>query len=231
MAKLRNQSCAYCGTKAFKREKGHVVPDCVYPPSLNSRVQRITVPECMRCKTIWQDAETQFRNILMIAGEPNSYVRELWDGPVSRSFDKPSGRRWVADLIEQFVSVETEDGSRHKVYPARDERVMLVVRKIIRGLCHAEQVATAVNDRRVWANVMVYKTPEEYRDKMTWKELGNEFFRYGYAVLNDSEFDIHSAWSMTFFERTEFIGLVSLSAAGMAMTVTSDADGSRSAKL
>ena len=211
---MKQGPCAYCGTTAFKREKGHVVPDCVYPPSLDPRVQRITVPECSRCKTIWQNAETQFRNIMMIAGEPNAHVRELWEGSVTRSFDKPSGPRWVADLIEQLVPVETEDGPRHKVYPGRDQRVMLVVRKIIRGLCHKERVATAVDDRRVWADVMVYSMPEQFRREMTWKQLGHEFFRYGFAVQNDSEFDIHSAWSLIFFGQREFIGVVSLSEAG-----------------
>jgi hypothetical protein len=211
---MKHQPCSYCGTTAFKREKGHVVPDCVYPPSLDPRVQRITVPECSRCKTIWHDAETQFRNIMTIAGEPNAQVHELWEGSVTRSFDKPSGPRWVANLFEQFVPVETEGGIRHKVYPGRDQRVMLVVRKIIRGLCHKERVATAVDDRRVWADVLVYSIPEEFRREMTWKQLGNEFFSYGFAVLNDSEHDIHSVWSLTFFERREFIGVVSLSEVG-----------------
>ena len=212
---IKDQPCAYCGTTAFKRERGHVVPDCVYPPGFDPRVQRITVPECSQCKTIWQDAETQFRNILTIAGEPNDHVRELWEGPVTRSFDKPSGPRWLADLVEQLVPVETKDGHRHAVYPGRDPRVMLVVRKIVRGLCHKERVATAVDDRRVWADVMVYEIPEGFRRQMTWKERGNEFFRYGFAMLNDSEHDIHSAWSLTFFDQREFLGLVSLSEAGL----------------
>jgi len=221
---MNNRPCAYCGTTEFKRERGHVVPDCVYPPSLDPQVQRITVPECSRCKQIWQDAETQFRNIMMIAGEPNAQVRELWEGPVIRSFDKPSGPRWVADLLEQLVSVDTEDGPRHRVYPGRDQRVMLVVRKIIRGLCHKEGVATAVDDRRVGAVVMVYNIPEEFRREMTWRQLGNEFFRYGFAVLNDSEYGIHSAWSLTFFERREFFGAVSLSESGWNLVVQSPTD-------
>jgi hypothetical protein len=213
---IKHRPCAYCGTTAFKRERGHIVPRCVYPPSLDPRVQRITVPECSRCKATWQDAETQFRNVMMIAGEPNSHVRELWEGSVTRSFEKPSGPRWLTDLREQLVLVETEDGPRHKVYPGRDQRVMLVVRKIIRGLCHHERVvATTVDDRRVWADVMVYSIPEEFRSGMTWRQLGNEFFRYGFAVLNDSEYDIHSAWLLTFFERRKFIGVVSLSESGL----------------
>jgi hypothetical protein len=213
---MKNRPCAYCGTTdtQFERERGHVVPACVYPPSLDPRVQRITVPECSRCKEIWQDDETQFRNIMMLAGDPNAYVQELWDGPVTRSFQKPSGPRWVADLIKQLVPVETEGGPRHMVYPGRDERVMLVVRKIIRGLCHEEKVATAVDDRRVWADVMAYSIPEEFRRAMTWRQLDDKFFRYGFTVSNDPESDIHSAWSLTFFERREFIAVVSLSEAG-----------------
>jgi hypothetical protein len=174
-------------------------------------VRRITVPECLSCKAIWQDAETQFRNILMIAGEPNAYVDEMWKGTVSRSFHKPSGPRWLADLLEQVVLVETTSGRRPMVDPTRDERFMLVVRKIIRGLCHEERVATAVDDRRVWANVLRYTIPEQSQQQITWRQLGDEFFRYGFAVLNDSERDAHSAWFLTFFERREFFGVVSLS--------------------
>jgi hypothetical protein len=211
---MKHRPCAYCGTTEFDRERGHVVPACVYPPSLDQRVQRITVPECTRCKTIWQDAETQFRNMMMIAGEPNAQIRELWEGPVIRSFDKPSGPRWLADLVEQFVPVETENGPRQKVYPGRDPRVMLVVRKIIRGLCHSEGAATAVDDRRVWADVMVHRLPEEYRGEMTWRQVGDQFFRYGFAVQNEAEYDVHSVWSLTFFERREFFGVVSLSETG-----------------
>lgn len=187
-----------------------MVPSCVYPQNLARQIQRITVPECSDCKKAWQDAETQFRNMLMIAGEANAHVRELWDGPVSRSFDKPSGRRWLADLVDRFVPVETADGPRQKVYPGEDERVMLVVRRIIRGLCHHENVATGVADARVQAVVMVHVIPEEYRNQMTWGEMGQGFFRYGFAVVNDAESGTHSAWSLTFFGRTKFFGAVLL---------------------
>lgn len=208
---MKHGPCAYCGTKAYKRERGHVVPDCLYPPNFDPRVQRITVPECSRCKQIWQDAETQFRNMLVIAGDPNDHVHQLWYGPISRSFHKASGRRWVADLIEQFVPLEPQDGPGHKVYPGRDQRVMLVIRKIIRGLCHKERVATAVDDRRVHAGVMAHPLPEELQRQMTWKELGEGFFQYGFAVLNYSEYNMQSAWSLTFFEQRKFFGIVSLS--------------------
>jgi hypothetical protein len=207
---MKNRPCAYCGTAEFRRERGHVVPSCVYPPSLDPEIQRITVPECSECKKVWQDAKTQFRNMLMISGDANAHIRALWNGPVTRSFDKPSGRRWLADLVERFVPVETADGPRQRVYPGEDERVMLVVRKIIRGLCHHEDVATGVDDARVKAVVMVHVIPEEYRNQMTWREMGQGFFRYGFAVVNEPESGIHSAWSLTFFERTKFFGAVRL---------------------
>jgi hypothetical protein len=49
---------------------------------------------------------------------------------------------------------------------------------------------------------------------MTWRNLGDKFFTYGFGVLNDSEYGIHSAWMLTFFERRNFFGVVSLSEVG-----------------
>ncbi len=140
---LKKRPCAYCGTTAIQREKGHVIPDCMYPTNTSSKIQRPTVPECAKCKTIWQEAENQFRNIMVIAGNLNTPATEQWEGPMRRSFDKKSGSHWRRDLVEQMVPIKTADGLRHAVYPAKDQRVMLVVRKIVRGLCHYHGIATA----------------------------------------------------------------------------------------
>jgi hypothetical protein len=70
---------------------------------------------------------------------------------------------------------------------------------------------------------MVYKIPEEFQSTMTWRELDKEFFRYGFSVLNDSEYGVRSFWSLTFFERREFFGTVSLSETGQDAAVESAA--------
>src|SRR5688572_3398535 len=109
---LKHRPCAYCGTTSIPRERGHVIPFCMYPTSTDPTVQRITVPECASCKTIWQDDENHFRNIMVVAGDPNAAVVEQWTGPVRRSFSKPSGPRWMNDLLREMVPVQTPAGPR-----------------------------------------------------------------------------------------------------------------------
>jgi hypothetical protein len=169
---MKHRPCAYCGGTDTRRERGHVIPRCMYPANAAPQVQRPTVPECQRCKVAWQDAENHFRNVLVIAGEPNSAVMEQWEGPVLRSFGHSSGRRWLADLYEQMVEVDTPVGVQHKVYPARDPRVMLVVRKIIRGLAHYHDIGTAIPDSHVWADVLRYPIQSDLQAKLRRVQLG-----------------------------------------------------------
>src|SRR5277367_6822716 len=81
--------CTYCGVTEGPFTKDHVIPPNLYPLSRgSSRVQRITVPACVGCNNDHSDDEAHFRNVILIAGEPNEAVRELWDSEVSRSFSK-----------------------------------------------------------------------------------------------------------------------------------------------
>src|SRR3972149_3204933 len=99
-----------------------------------SRVQRITVPSCGTCNRGWADDEAHFRNVLLIAGEPNPPVFELWETTVRRSFSELDGHRRRRDLIDQMVPTQIAGQDRWMIYPARDERVVRVLKKIIRGL-------------------------------------------------------------------------------------------------
>jgi hypothetical protein len=208
---IKHQPCAYCGTTDVPREKGHVIPRCMYPMTGDLRLQRPTVPECSRCKMIWQDAENQFRNVLVIAGEPNAAVWEQWEGPVRRSFNYPSGRRWLKDIFEQMVAIDTPDGPRHMVYPARDPRVMLVVRKIIRGLFHYHKLGTAVPDTHVWADVLKYQIQSDLKERLTWFNLGQDFVEYGFEATDAPELNIRSAWYFRFYGHREFVGFTTYS--------------------
>lgn len=211
---MTQEPCAYCGEYQLPRERGHVIQRSIYPSSVPSNVQRPTVPECVMCKKIWQDAETQFRNIVLVAGEPNNSVTELWSGPVIRSFDKPSGPRWLRDLTAQMVPVETAAGPRYAVYPDRDSRVMTVVRRIIRGLCHYHNLGTAIADCRVFAQVMRYEIPPAFWERFVPNNLGDQFCRYWYYDLRAEDPDHHSSWVIEFFGRTKFFGIVSANEVG-----------------
>jgi hypothetical protein len=208
---LKNLPCAYCGSTSIPRTKGHVIPDCMYPSATDPKVQRRTVPECTECQKIWQDAENQFRNILVVAGELSPPVVEQWEGPIRRSFDLPSGTRWIADLIRQMVPSEssTTGESQLMVYPARDPAVMLVVRKIIRGLSHWHRLGTPIADELVWSDVKRYAIPDYLHKHFQWFSLGDEFLQYGYERTANRELNVHSAWYLKFYGRCEFVGVIS----------------------
>ncbi|MBM3470229.1 MAG: hypothetical protein FJX73_05490 [Armatimonadetes bacterium] len=204
---MNRLSCAYCGSSVSRADREHVVPRCLYPDSKrSSKVQRLTVPACRSCNTSWSDDEAHFRNMMLIAGEPNSSVQELWQTKTRRSFREVDGPRRMRDLLFQLKPVETADGLRHMVYPASDERVMRIIRKIVRGLCHHHCVVSPVQDQQVRARVLEYLAPPELLDEMSYHHLEKDVFEYRYAVLDEPE--INSAWLLTFFERRKFIATV-----------------------
>ncbi len=209
--------CAYCGEPVSKVDREHVVPRCLYPASKrNSRVQRLIVPACRPCNAGWADDEAHFRNMMVLAGAPNPPVRELWETKIRRSFEEVDGQRRLLDLSTQMKPVEMAEGTRHKVYPAKDDRVMHIIRKIVRGLCHHHGVMSLVQDRQVWADVLKYVILPEFLDEMAHHHLEKDVFEYRHAVLNEPE--IHSVWLLTFYERCTFIAIVAPRADSLSMT-------------
>jgi hypothetical protein len=212
--------CAYCGTLITKQEKDkeHVFPKCLYPPSkANSKVQRLRIPSCRACNKGWADDEAHFRNVLAIAGEPNASRRELWKTSIRRSFDKVDGIRRATDVIKQMKPIHTSQGIRHKIYPGKDERVVRVVRKIVRGLCYEHKVMTPVSDKRVWVDILNKAVPQEFLDQMKYHHREQDIAEYRYQSLNED--GINSAWLITFFERVTFIALVSMSEHGFVQII------------
>jgi len=205
--------CAYCGKHVAKRDKEHVFPKCLYPPSkAKSKVQRLTIPSCRDCNDGWADDEAHFRNGLAVAGEPNAARRELWEANVLRSFDEIDGLRRACDVADRMKPVNTDAGIRYKIYPGEDERVARVVRKVIKGLCYYHKVLTPVSDKRIWVDVLKYAIVPEFLDAMSHHHREQGIVEYRYQVLN--EYGIHSAWLITFFQNVPFIGLVSASESG-----------------
>src|SRR5262249_3265782 len=162
----------YCGEPATTDD--HVVPSALYPPSKGgSRVQRITVDTCDRCNGGWASDEVHFRNMLVISGPPNPVALALWRGRVLRSFEKSDGRKRTRDLVAEMVP--TAD-NRHMVYPARDERVMRIVRKVARGLCHHHGLRSPVPDGEVWADHHRYEIPPAFLAEMMVGHVEEDIF-------------------------------------------------------
>ena len=124
-----------------------------------------------------------------------------------------------------MVPVETPEGQRYKVYPGRDPRVMRVVRKIVRGLCHYHHVMSPVPDELVWADVLKYAVPDEFLSAMEYAHCDSSIAHYRFQVFNDE--DIHSAWLLTLFERRTFVAVVGPVAKGreVAPQLANAADG------
>jgi hypothetical protein len=207
--------CAYCGKPVTRRDKDkeHVFPNCLYPPSKpKSKVQRLRIPSCRNCNKGWADDEAHFRNILVVAGEPNAARRELWQRKVLRSFDEIDGLRRRHDVVNRMKPVNSNTGVWYKVYPGEDARVIRVVKKVIKGLCFHHKVLSPVSDKRIWADILKYAVVPEFVYQMSHHHREQDIVEYRYQVLN--EYGIHSAWLMTFFEKVSFIGLVSISKDG-----------------
>ncbi len=205
--------CAYC-EKRIATDKEHVFPRSLYPKSkANSRVQRLTIPSCRSCNSGWSDDEVHFRNVVGVAGEPNAIRRELWETTVQRSFQQPDGLRRLRDLVDTLHAVEVDGQARHKVYPGDDERVLRVVKKVVRGLSHHHNILSPVPESRVWVDVMKYRMPDEFLSKMNYAHREQDIAEYRYAIYDDVE--ILSAWLITFFERVTFIGVVSSAEGGL----------------
>lgn len=211
---MQKSICTYCGKKVKKIQREHVFPSCLYPPSKSqSKVQRMTIPACDQCNNGWSDDEAHFRDLLVIAGDkPNAVRRELFQGPVKRSFEKADGKRRLEDLLSQMIPTKKESKDRYMVFPADDGRLMRVVKKAIRGLCAHHNIGSPVSEQRVWVDVLRYQILNEYFQSFKYHHREADIAEYWYSLVYEE--GIESAWIIRFFETVVFIGLVSVSEQG-----------------
>lgn len=205
---IRSFPCAYCGTTEIERTKGHVIPKSLYPDSLSS-AKRITIPECTECKALWEDAEPHFRNIMIAIWHPEQIVKDSRYLSMQRSLEKCDGVRRFLDFTKLLVPARTPDGDREMIYPAKDPRINLILRRIVRGLCHYHELGSAISDIRVFCDVMRFKVPEAFQPEFRWHEIAPDFCRYGYAIIRDDT--LHSFWLLQFSKHIEFFGTISTS--------------------
>lgn len=204
------RKCTYCGAAGVPLERGHVVPKSLYPDSRRtSDLQLITVPECPACNRGWSDDEAYFRGVLLLAGEPNEPIRELWETKLRRSLDENDGPRRATELVERFVSVTVDGNERQVIYPGRDERVIRIIKKIIRGLSHHHRVEDGIDDARIFADVLRYQVPDDLWGEGTFYNHESDIFRYWFKKCDDeNEKELSSVWILTFFDRRDFIAVV-----------------------
>jgi hypothetical protein len=199
--------CTYCGVTEGPFTKDHVIPSNLYPLSRgSSRVQRITVPACVDCNNDHSDDEAHFRNVILIAGEPNEAVRELWDSEVSRSFSKNDGAKRVHHLAAQMKPVVFENQNRFMIYPYQDPSVVRVLRKIVRGLSSYHGLDTAVSEDRVLIRPGGYSIPESIDVALIREHREQDILRYAFCPIQDG--DLSSFWHLIFFDRTDFFAVI-----------------------
>jgi hypothetical protein len=203
---VASRACAYCGTRG-KTEREHAIPRCLYPHSkAKSRIQRILVPSCRRCNAGWSDDEAHFRNVLAVAGESNPAVEELWATTIQRSFQQPDGPRRLNDLFAQMNPIEVEGRARYMIYPGKDPRVLRVIRKIVRGLCHHHGVGTAIPDEQVRGDVLTMPIPDELMNEIQLRHVEPDVVEYWFDATPTGL--VRSTWFLRFFERRAFTAVV-----------------------
>jgi hypothetical protein len=207
--KMKFQPCAYCGKIDTPRHKGHVISYQQYPHNTPANVNRPVVPECDNCAKLWNDAEPFFRNMLIIAGKENEAVLEKWHGPVLRSFYEVDGPDRVLELADRMVKLDQPvNGSEYMIFPNRDPQVMLILRRIVRGLCHYHNLGTAIADDRVQGRLVEASLPTELIGDFTHVNLGDAFCQYGYSDLRGKDPSFHSVWYVRFYNRTSFWAVI-----------------------
>jgi hypothetical protein len=165
---------------------------------------------------LWQDGENQFRNLMILSGDATPQALEKWNSKVRRSFQKADGQRRIRDLLQHVRRVETVEGPGLIVSPQNDPNVMLIIRRIVRGLCAWHKLGTAIPDHRVWACVALpYRVSDIYLNDATHPKFAPGFFEYWYDPKKDEETNTHSSWFLRFYDRVDFVVLISLTDEGI----------------
>lgn len=145
---------------------------------------------------------------MLVATGPNELAYKLWSTTIRRSFKQSDGQRRLLDLWESMVPVIVEGEPRSMIYPGRHDRVLRVLRKIVRGLSHYHDVETAVTEDRVWVDVLKYQIPPELAEEVQFQHREPDVFQYWYEHCDPKE-ELSSVWLLKFFETRLFIAGVS----------------------
>ncbi len=209
---MKNKPCAFCGSteKDNPRTKGHVLQKSMYPEVGFEAVQRITVPECARCSAIWKDAEDKFRSLMvMCATVSNEYATAQWEGRIRRAHGREQdGTQRMRDLLKWVVTQTTPDGEEWKLYPGSIEDIHIVIRKMVRGLCHWHKLGTQVKDHQVLVVGQYENQPPTDAHAVEFNHVPG-VFRYSYFHRHLEASVFHVTWLLTFYEVLSFISHVS----------------------
>lgn len=204
---LSMKSCCYCGKiiKNTGKDQEHVIPKCLYPKNYDfSNINLVTVPACRKCNNSFSDSEAHFRNIFTLISNPNNISRELFK-KVIRSLYKEDGKKRLSDILNVAV-IKNDDLT---IYPLKDEKVKVVIRKIIRGLCCFHSLLSPKTEQQIVVDFKKYNIPENFLKEMNYHHQGKDIIEWRYIVMNEKTF--HSFWLLRFFKKVEFCVFVFIS--------------------
>jgi len=210
MSRRDSDRCVYCG-RIFdantKETDDHLFPKNLYPQSCKPGWDPVIVPACKDCNDGWSDDEEHFRNVVNASGDSTPAAEELFRDKITRSFARPESSGRIRDMLSISERVEVDGETRLKIYPARDPRVLNVIRKFVVGLCYHHEITTALSMKRIWADVLRFGIPAEYLARLQYEERVADVVEYWYGV--QPEEGLHSLWLFRFFGRTAFIAVIS----------------------
>jgi hypothetical protein len=209
----RNRPCGYCGQNTGVQGEGeHVLPKCFYPLSADTRFQRLKIPSCGRCNDYTEADEPHARNVIAICGlDPSQERREIFK-PAMRSFQRPiygSGEaKAILSQLERQPIVNSEGTPYFKIYPLRDQRVLRVLGKIVRGLAY-KRTGEAVGEE---ASVVLLPDPNEPEVTSCMEEVYHVpkvFTAWAFFTEAADRPDLpHSLWLLRFFDTATFCGFI-----------------------
>jgi hypothetical protein len=197
--------CAYCGVDGVPITGDHVIPKCLYPATRRD-LNLIVVDACNPCNNGFSDDEVHFRNVVALAGESNAVVKELWNTKIVRSFDEKDGLRRVRQVLKHTARVQLEGQDRLIIFPGQDERVIRIIKKIVRGLSHFHEIESAVNEKRIHVVIHDSELSEGTLEPGDFSRSYPGIVRYSYK--NDDTTELKPVWILTFFDRLTFVALV-----------------------
>ena len=202
---MAKRLCAYCGVVQGST-RDHVISTALYPNDKPTKGvpqhQRITVPCCKQCNHGWSVDEAHARDVLLLSGPPNEAVHKVWHTKSKGSFQKPGGAQRLRELVQTF---EVQPDGQWMVYPARDPRVLRVLRKIIRRLSYKHCLRSPLSDDEIWIAHRQFKIQDNFMIDFKSFSVDPSVIQYGFSSIIDPEFvGLETYWELTFFRRTPF---------------------------
>ncbi len=121
-----------------------------------------------------------------------------------RSFEKLDGKKRRKDLVKQLVPY---DNNSYKIYPVKNEKVIRIVKKVIRGLCYHHNIISPISENQIVVVITsVYPIPPVFIEEMEYYHQDKEICEY--RIQRFSEDNLNSGWLIKFLGKVEFLGIV-----------------------